>query len=187
MKKLKLPRMSTDIPTHTPCGNEKESSANLLRKEFMPKAPNLVWASGFTYVQTRSKWYYLCIIMDLYSGEIIAWHISSKADTKLVSETFQKAYQRQNTPYGLMFCADRGPQYTCLSFRQLLDSCNVVPSFSKKDFSFGSACCKSFFTNWKKETEKKEPYDTVHKLYREVSAYVERYNSMRPFPFFGMF
>lgn len=47
---------------------------------------------------------------------------------------FKKAYDKRNHPEGLMFHSDRGSQYTAFAFRQLLDTLNVVQSFSKKGY-----------------------------------------------------
>lgn len=52
---------------------------------------------------------------------------------------FQKAYERRNSPCGLMFRSDRDTQYTAVAFRQLLDALNVVQSFSKKGYLFDNA------------------------------------------------
>ncbi|WP_334298176.1 DDE-type integrase/transposase/recombinase, partial [Anaerotignum lactatifermentans] len=38
----------------------------------------MVWTSEFTYLKAGGTWYYLCIIMDLFSRKIISWNISSK-------------------------------------------------------------------------------------------------------------
>lgn len=70
--------------------------------------------------------------MGLFSRKVIAWNISGKPDVDLVIHTFKKAYDKRNCPSGLMFHSDPGSQYTALSFRQLLESLNVVQSFSKK-------------------------------------------------------
>ena len=132
----------------------KESSgcyADHLHQDFHQKAPNLVWTSDFTYLKAGGKWYYLCIIMDLFSRKIISWNISSKPNADLVIQTFQKAYHSRNCPAGLMFHSDRGSQYTAFAFRKLLDELNVVQSFSKKGYPFDNACCESFFKYLKKE------------------------------------
>ena len=118
---------------------------NHLQQEFNQKSPNLVWASDFTYIKVAAKWYYLYIVMDLFSRKIISWHISGKPDADLVITAFKKAYDKRNQPEGLMFHSDRGFQYTAFSFRQSLDSLNVVQSFSKKGYPFDNACCESFF------------------------------------------
>ena len=97
---------------------------------------NLLILSGrdFTYIKVGGKWYYLCIVMDLFSRKVISWHISGKPDVDLVKTTFQKAYDNRNHPEGLMFHSDRGTQYTAFAFRKLLDDLNVVQSFSKKGY-----------------------------------------------------
>lgn len=133
MKSLQLPKMSTAKPPVPKKNVQNEDCTNHLKQQFQQKAPNLVWVSDITYIKVNSRWYYLCIIMDLFSRKAISWHISDKPDTDLVITTFKKAYEKRNYPYGLMFHSDRGTQYTAFSFRQLLDSLDVVQSFSKKD------------------------------------------------------
>ena len=95
--------------------------------------------------------------------------------------TFQKAYQRRNMPYGLMFHSDRGTQYTAFSFRQLLDSLNVVQSFSKKGYPFDNAVCECFFKYLKREETNRRTYHTFHALHLSIFEYIEGfYNSRRP-------
>lgn len=89
--------------------------------------------------------------MDLFSRKVIFWNISGKPDVDLVMTAFKKAYDKRNRPSGLMFHSDRVSQYTAFSFRQFLDSLNVVQSFSKKGYPFDNACCECFFKYLKKE------------------------------------
>ena len=132
-------------------------------------------------MKAGGKWYYLCIVMDLYSRKIIAWHISADADAELVITAFQKAYKKRNAPYGLMFHSDRGSQYTAFAFRQLLDSLNVVQSFSKKGYPFDNACCECFFKYLKKEETNRKCYHSLQELQLSVFEYIEGYyNSKRP-------
>ncbi len=79
------------------------------------------------------------------NGSVLHWHISANADVELVITAFRKAYEKRNAPYGLMFHSDRGTQYTAFTFQQLLDSLNIVQSFSKKGYPFYYACCECFF------------------------------------------
>lgn len=44
----------------------------------------------------------------------------------MVITTFQKAYEKRNAPYGLIFHSDRRSQYIAVAFRQLLGPLNVV-------------------------------------------------------------
>lgn len=67
MHSMQLPPISTIKPKSI--SRPKELSgcyANHLHQAFHQKAPNLVWTSDFTYLKAGGKWYYLCIIMDLF-------------------------------------------------------------------------------------------------------------------------
>lgn len=143
MKKLQLPKISkVKLKYYYPYSDSGECT-NYLHQNFNQNAPNLVLISDITYLRAGGRWYYLCIVMNLFSRKVIAWHLCAKADAALVITTFQKAYRKRNVLQGLMFHSDRGVQYTALSFRQLLDSLNVVQSFSKKGYPFGNAVCES--------------------------------------------
>ena len=140
MKNLQLPKMSTIKPYKAQKHQDSSNCTNHLQQKFDQKSPNIVWVSDFTYIRAAGKWYYLCIVMDLFSRKVISWHISNKPNVDLVMTTFQKAYKKRNAPSGLMFHSDRGSQYTAFAFRQLLDSLNVVQSFSQKGYPFDNAC-----------------------------------------------
>lgn len=144
---------------------------NYLHQAFNPKSLNMVWASDFTYIKGNGTWYYLCIIMDLFSRKIIAWNLSSKPNAELVTTTFQKTYTNRNSPQGLMFHSDRGTQYTTMSFR--LDSLGAVQFFSKKGYPFDNACCESFFKYLKKEKCNRKNYHTKKELELSIFQYIE--------------
>lgn len=187
MKILRLPKMSTDKPVRRQKPADNSQYMNYLQQEFNQKAPNLVWASDLTYLKVNGRWYYLCIIMDMFSRKIIAWHISARPDADLVITTFQKACRKRSVPYGLMFHSDRGTQYTAFSFRQLLDSLDIVQSFSKKGYPFDNACCECFFKYLKKEETNRRTYHTLQELHDSVFEYIEGfYNSRRPHSSLGL-
>ena len=125
--------------------------------------------------------------MNLFSRKVISWHISAKPDVALIKTTFKKAYDKRNTPLGLMFHSDRGSQYTAFSFRQLLDSLNIVQSFSKKGYPFDNACCECFFKYLKKEEINRRIYHSLQELQLSVFEYIEGfYSSKRPHGSLGM-
>ena len=181
MRTMQLPPMSTVKPRSRDQHTDHGLCINHLQQNFHQKSPNLVWVSDFTYIKAGGKWYYLCIIMDLFSRRVIAWHITAKPNAALTMTTFQKAYHARHCPYGLMFHSDRGSQYTAASFRKLLDDCNVVQSFSKKGYPFDNACCESFFKYLKKEETNRRTFRNYNEMYHSVFRYIEGfYNSRRP-------
>lgn len=149
--------MSTEKPYRNYRHKDNGDCTNHLHQEFNQKSPDIVWVSDFTYIKVSGIWYYLCIVMGLFSRKVISWNISAIPDVNLVLTAFKKAYDKRRWPAGLMFHSDRGSQYTAFAFRQLLDSLNVVQSFSKKGYPFVNACCESFFKYLKKEETNQKP------------------------------
>lgn len=181
MSSMELPKMSTDKPKSRPRHNDNGECINHLKRQFSQDAPNLVWASDFTYIKAGGKWYYLCVVIDLFSRKVISWTLAAKPDVELVITAFQKAYKARRAPYGLMFHSDRGSQYTAFAFRQLLDSLDVVQSFSKKGYPFDNAVCECFFKYLKKEETNRRIYHTFEELKLSIFEYIEGfYNSKRP-------
>lgn len=181
MRGMELPQMSTVKPKPGCPRTDNGECANHLQQQFSQDAPNLVWVSDITYLKAGGKWYCLCVVIDLFSRKVISWNLSGKADASLVMATFRKAYESRNTPYGLMFHSDRGTQYTAFAFRQLLDSLNVVQSFSKKGYPFDNAVCECFFKHLKREETNRRTYHAFNELYLSVFEYIEGfYNSRRP-------
>ena len=129
MRSMYLPKMSTAHPKYYFCRSDDRLCPDHLRQSFTQNAPNLVWVSDITYLRAGGKWYYLCVVIDLFSRKVIAWHLSSRQDVELTI-TACKAYAARNAPKGLMFHSDHGTQYTAFAFRSLLDSLDIVQSFS---------------------------------------------------------
>ena len=180
MQSMSLPKMSTDKPCRVKHHDQGECD-NHLHQEFNQKAPNLVWASDFTYIKVNGKWYYLCIVMGLFSRKIISWHIASNHDVTLTMSAFNKAYKSRHVQYGLIFHSDQGSEYTAFAFRNLLDSYNVVQSFSKKGYPFDNACCESFFKYLKKNRTNRRSYHTLEELRLDIFEYIENlYNNRLP-------
>ena len=45
---------------------------NKIDQEFNPSTPNMVWPRDFTYIKVNSGWFYLCVVMDLFSRNLIS-------------------------------------------------------------------------------------------------------------------
>ena len=88
MKQMQLPKMSTVKPKFkTATQSNDRDCHNVLKQNFNPKEPNKAWCSDITYIKAGGKFYYLCVIIDLFSRRVIAYKISCKIDTRLVLDT----------------------------------------------------------------------------------------------------
>ena len=84
-------RVRTTIP-----GNDGRRAGDLLGRDFTAAAPNRVWVTDFTYVQTWAGFVYVAFILDVYSRRIVAWHASMSKRTELVMIPLRMAlWQRE--------------------------------------------------------------------------------------------
>ena len=172
-KSMNLPKIfSRKIPTQSSKSTSGDFK-NLLNRKFNPDEPNRIWASDITYLKVGSKWYYLCVVIDLFSRKVISWSLSDHPDSKLVIDTFKKAYRNRNCPQGLLFHSDRGTQYTSVAFRKFLDELNVLQSFSAKGCPFDNAVVEAFFKFLKAEETNRKSYSTLVDLRISLFEYID--------------
>lgn len=75
---------------------------NLLNRNFHPDAPNCVWTSDITYIQTDTGWLYLAVVLDLYSCQVVGWmeHATPYAE-QLGNECTQNGLVQTTTRIGI--------------------------------------------------------------------------------------
>lgn len=181
MRGMNLPRMST---AKRPGSRRKNSDdpgfVNHLNQGFTQKKPNAAWCSDYTYIRTDEGWAYLCVVIDLFSRKVISWTLSARHSKDFVMEAFLKAFNGRGRPQGLLFHSDRGSEYTCKEFRDLLDHCSVLHSLSAKGYPYDNSVCESFFKYLKLEETDRKHYRSREELRLDMFSYIDGYyNSKR--------
>ena len=149
---------------------------NLIRGEFSPEAPNMVWASDITYVKVKDQYMFVCVIIDLFSRKILSYGISNTIDTVLTMNTFDEAFEERGKPENLIFHSDQGAQYTSYAFRTHLEDLGCRQSFSAPGYPYDNSVCESFFNTLKKEAIYYHIYDSASELAAVLDEYIEYYN-----------
>ena len=182
MKEMNLPKMSTVKPPKFKHKNtENLTLENKLAQNFNVTAPNQVWVCDFTYVKVGQRFSYICAIIDLYARKVIAYNISNRINTDLAIKTLQSAVKAGKASNGILFHTDRGVQFTSHNFKKLLDSLNIVQSFSDKAHPYDNAVMECFFKYLKKEELNRRSFTSIDQLKLSLVKYIDGfYNSIRP-------
>lgn len=154
---------------------------NVLQRQFKADEPNRVWVSDVTCFKINDKYLYVCAILDLFSRRVIAYRVSPKNSTYLITSTFRQAYKNRNAPQSLMFHSDQGAQYTSMTFRKLLRMNKVVQSFSAPGQPHDNAVMESFFSFMKREEIYRTQYKPEQQFEKSIENYIEFYNTQRPY------
>ena len=153
---------------------------NLLNRNFQVKAANMAWVSDITYISTREGWLYLAAVMDLHSGKVVGWAMDKQMTQNLVMDALKQAVGRARPPRGVILHSDRGVQYACKSYRNLLSRLGFVQSMSRKGDCWDNAPMESFFGTLKTELVYHEDYKTRAEARLSIFDYIETfYNNIR--------
>ena len=118
---------------------------NVLNRQFEPEAVNKTWVADITYIQTRSGWLYLTVVLDLFSRKIVGWSMAPNMPAELVCSAMQLAVAQRQPPPGLIAHSDRGSQYASASYRALLVRNNMQQSMSRKGNCWDNSVMERFF------------------------------------------
>jgi len=155
---------------------------NLLNREFKVDSQGKVWVSDITYIRTLEGWLYLTIIMDLADRKIIGWALSSSmhASTTIIP-AWRMAVQNRPFTGRLIFHSDRGVQYACAEFRELLYRNTIVAqSMSRKGNCWDNAVAESFFKTLKTEWVYRNKYVSRKQASVSIFEFIETwYNTQR--------
>lgn len=157
-------------------------AGNILNRNFSPEGRAQAWVSDITYIRTKRGWLYLTVIIDLYDRKAIGWSLSS--DLSAVN-TYIAAWRMaiKNRPLSgkLIFHSDRGVQYACNAFRNLLNSYEgVQQSMSRKGNCWDNSVAESFFKTIKVELIYRTRYERKEQAALAVFEWIETwYNRNR--------
>lgn len=151
---------------------------NLIKGSF-PIHPNVVWVSDFTYVRYKGKFLYLATFMDLYTREIVGWHISTKHTQDLILEAFIDGFKTTGvTPK--MVHSDQGSEYNSQKYTDFVTSLGVTISMSKKASPWENAYQESLYNNFKTDLGLEfDRFDTVAHFIVGIHQTINYYNQTR--------
>ena len=163
---------------------------NLLDRNFKPGVLGVVWVSDITYIRTRQGWLYLTTVIDLGDRKIIGWALRSTMKAiDTVIPAFKMAKSRRPITEKLIFHSDRGVQYACDDFRELLERNPLITkSMSRKGNCWDNAVAESFFKTLKAECVYHHKFADKEQAARIVFEYIEIwYNRKRLHSALGYF
>lgn len=138
-------------PRTTDSGHPYKIAPNLLAKVAAPQAPNQIWQSDISYIQTKEGWLYFAFTIDAFTRKIVAHHCREDLGSELATTTLTRALQRQRPLEGLIHHSDRGVQYASHQFRDLLKEHHLTASMSRGGNPYDNALAESFVATLKTE------------------------------------
>ena len=155
---------------------------NKLDRNFSADNSGQAWVSDITYIKTLKGWLYLTIVLDIFDRKVIGWALSSDLTAENTSvAAFRMAVKNRQPSEKLIFHSDRGVQYACYAFANLLSSYKSVErSMSRKGNCWANAVAESFFKTIKVELVYRNRYLDKNQAAISIFEWIETwYNRNR--------
>lgn len=165
--------------TTTDSSHKFPVAANILDREFAVERPDRVWAGDITYVPTDEGWLYLAALLDLNSRFCVGFSADGRINATLTSAALDMALSRRYPTSGLLHHSDRGVQYACSDYQNLLEKRTAQVSMSRKGDPFDNAPVESFFSTLKTELIHQRKYKTREEAKSDIFEYIEVFYNRR--------
>jgi putative transposase len=130
----------------------QRSASKATRPELLATAPREVWSWDITKLKGAVKWsyYYLYVLLDIYSRYVVGWCIAEKENAQLAEALISETLVREQIPPGqLTLHADRGSAMTSKPVAALLVELGVTKSHSRPHTSNDNPFSESHFKTMK--------------------------------------
>jgi putative transposase len=123
-----------------------------VKPELLATAPNQVWSWDITKLAGPAKrtWYYLYVILDIYSRYVVGWMVAAREAALLAERLLADTIRHQGIDAGqLTVHADRGTSMTSKPVAMLLADLGVTRSHSRPHISDDNPYSESQFKTLK--------------------------------------
>jgi len=114
--------------------------------------PNQVYSWDITYLPTRIRglYFYLYLVMDIYSRKIVGWQVKSEESSALAADMMKDICDREGiSAYQVTLHSDTGSPMKGATMLATLQELGVIPSFSRPSVSTDNPYSESLFRTLK--------------------------------------
>jgi putative transposase len=151
-----------------------------LARDMTPSAINQLWVADLTYIRLRTEFIYLAVILDAFSRRVIGWALGRTLEAHLAVSALRMALADRRPGTGLVHHSDRGIQYACYDYTDVLKQHGVLISMSRKGNPYDNAACESFMKTLKYEEVYRNEYRGFEEALESIAEFLECvYNQKR--------
>jgi len=140
-----------------------------------------LWVADITYIRMREEFAFLAVVLDAFSRRAIGWALESHLQASLAIAALTMALAaRRPVPGSLIHHSDRGVQYACRDYTDILGAHDIQASMSRIGCPYDNAKAESFMKTLKQEEVDRRDYRDIGHARSAIGAFCEDvYNRRR--------
>lgn len=138
--------------------------SNYVRPELLATKPNELWSWDITKLRGPAPncFYYLFVMIDVYSRFVVGWMISENETGHLAKHFIKKCCRSQSvSASSLTIHSDRGSSMKSLTVKKMLAELHVTQSFSRPRVSDDNPYSESQFKTMKQRPEFPDRFESI--------------------------
>ncbi len=166
--------------TRLKCKNiqvNNDSVNNIVNRDFNNRKINEIIVSDLTYIKVGFKWFYVCLLIDLYNREIVGYSCGPNKNTELVYQAIMRIARSLSKIE--IFHTDRGNEFKNNIIDQLLSTFKIQRSLSAKGCPYDNAVAEATYKVFKTEFINGRKFNDLAQLELELFDYINWYNNLR--------
>jgi transposase InsO family protein len=141
---------------------------------------NQLWVADITYIRLELEFVYLAVVLDAFSRRVIGWALDRSLEAELAVAALRMALRERQPTTALVHHSDRGVQYACSDYTDLLKEHQVRISMSRKGNPYDNATCESFMKTLKYDEVHRQEYRGLNEARSSIERFLEKvYNQKR--------
>lgn len=149
-------------------------------KTYVATGPRQVWTWDITYLRsaTRGSFYFLYLVLDIWSRKIVAWDVHLEESTELAGALANKGAEAEGIEPGtLVLHSDNGAAMKGATMLATLQRLGIAASFSRPSVSDDNAICEALFRTLKyRPGYPRKPFASLEAARAWVETFVDWYN-----------
>lgn len=158
---------------------------NLL-KDLTLTGPGQAWVADITYIRTEEGFVYLALIMDAYSRKVVGYHLGDTLEAIGCIKALKMAIAQLGPGQRPIHHSDRGSQYCCGDYIQLLEAHDLKVSMTEENHCYENAKAERLNGILKQEYELGATLRNIDQARKMVKQAVDLYNNLRPHSSLGL-
>ena len=137
-----------------------------------------VWVADITYVRLKGRFIYVCLLMDVFTRMIRAWHLSQHLNQSLTLKPLKEAF-RHSVPE--IHHSDQGVQYLSKVYVATLEAHGVEISVAHRGRPWENGYAERLIRTLKEEEVHLNDYQSITEARDRIGDFITNvYNLKRP-------
>ena len=135
------------------------------------------WAQDFTHLWFDRNWYYLAVVLDLKTRQVVGWRLGSNHSSELTYLAVLDGLSRHDPP--AILHSDQGSEYLSFKHELLCSKLEITLSASDKGSPWQNGFMERWFGNFKLEFGPLNRFSELAELFEAIALQIHYYNTKR--------